>query len=150
MAVPVVFSMLLADAALMVLARIVPNMRIDDLALSLRNILFFIFMPLYALGLMGATRRMQHYADTSWQPLMWVAFAGALVIFAGWSPYRVVIGAYLFGAAITLGNELQIHGVKVNPFLVDSIPYLLTLIVLTAIARKQGHVVPQSLGQNLQ
>ena len=75
--------------------------------------------------------------------------AVALVIFAGWSPYRVVIGAYLFGAAITLGNELQIHGVKVNPFLVDSIPYLLTLIVLTAIARKQGHVVPQSLGQNL-
>ncbi len=76
--------------------------------------------------------------------------AVALVIFAGWSPYRVVIGAYLFGAAITLGNELQIHGVKVNPFLVDAIPYLLTLIVLTAIARKQGHVVPQSLGQNLQ
>jgi general nucleoside transport system permease protein len=76
--------------------------------------------------------------------------AVALVIFAGWNPYRVVAGAYLFGAAITLGNELQIHGVKVNPFLVDSIPYLLTLIVLTAIARKQGHVVPQSLGQNLQ
>ena len=75
--------------------------------------------------------------------------AVALVIFAGWSPYRVVLGAYLFGAAITLGNELQIHGVKVNPFMIDSIPYLLTLIVLAAIARKQGHVVPQSLGQNL-
>ena len=44
---------------------------------------YLAFMPLYALGLMGATRRMQHYADTSWQPLMWVAFAGALVIFAG-------------------------------------------------------------------
>jgi general nucleoside transport system permease protein len=76
--------------------------------------------------------------------------AVALVIFAGWSPYRVVAGAYLFGAAITLGDELQIHGVKVNPFMIDSIPYLLTLIVLAAIARKQGHVVPQSLGQNLQ
>jgi cytochrome o ubiquinol oxidase subunit 1 len=44
---------------------------------------YLAFMPLYALGLMGATRRMQHYADTSWQPLMWVAFAGALVILAG-------------------------------------------------------------------
>jgi ABC-type uncharacterized transport system permease subunit len=76
--------------------------------------------------------------------------AVALVIFAGWNPYRVVVGAYLFGAAITLGDELQIHGVKVNPFMIDSIPYLLTLIVLAAIARKQGHVVPQSLGQNLQ
>jgi cytochrome o ubiquinol oxidase subunit I len=44
---------------------------------------YLAFMPLYALGLMGATRRMQHYPDTSWQPFMWVAFAGALVIFAG-------------------------------------------------------------------
>ena len=38
------------------------------------------FLPLYALGLMGATRRMQHYADADWQPLMIVAFVGALVI----------------------------------------------------------------------
>jgi cytochrome o ubiquinol oxidase subunit 1 len=44
---------------------------------------YLAFMPLYALGLMGATRRMQHYTDTSWQPLMWLAFAGALIIFAG-------------------------------------------------------------------
>jgi cytochrome o ubiquinol oxidase subunit I len=44
---------------------------------------YLAFMPLYALGLMGATRRMQHYSDTSWQPFMWIAFAGALVIFAG-------------------------------------------------------------------
>ncbi|HTY93206.1 MAG TPA: cytochrome o ubiquinol oxidase subunit I [Steroidobacteraceae bacterium] len=41
------------------------------------------FTPMYALGLMGATRRMQHYADPSWQPYMIVAFAGALLIFAG-------------------------------------------------------------------
>ena len=41
------------------------------------------FAPLYALGLMGATRRMQHYPDTGWQPLMIVAFCGALVILAG-------------------------------------------------------------------
>src|SRR5271163_4437680 len=44
---------------------------------------YLAFMPLYELGLMGATRRMQHYSDMSWQPLMWVALAGALVIFAG-------------------------------------------------------------------
>ncbi|MDQ2819043.1 MAG: cytochrome o ubiquinol oxidase subunit I [Pseudomonadota bacterium] len=44
---------------------------------------YLAFMPLYLLGLMGATRRMQHYADTGWQPLMWVALAGALCILAG-------------------------------------------------------------------
>jgi cytochrome o ubiquinol oxidase subunit 1 len=41
------------------------------------------FMPLYALGLMGATRRMQHYSDLQWQPLMVVAFGGACLILAG-------------------------------------------------------------------
>lgn len=41
------------------------------------------FGPLYALGLMGATRRMQSYADAGWQPLMVVALVGAFVILAG-------------------------------------------------------------------
>jgi cytochrome o ubiquinol oxidase subunit 1 len=44
---------------------------------------YLAFMPLYVLGLMGATRRMQHYAETEWQPLMWVAMAGALVVLLG-------------------------------------------------------------------
>jgi cytochrome o ubiquinol oxidase subunit 1 len=38
------------------------------------------FMPLYALGLMGATRRMQHYDDPSWQPYMIVALIGSVFI----------------------------------------------------------------------
>jgi cytochrome o ubiquinol oxidase subunit 1 len=41
------------------------------------------FMPLYALGLMGATRRMQHYDDMSWHPLMVLAFVGAVIILLG-------------------------------------------------------------------
>ena len=44
---------------------------------------YLAFMPLYALGLMGATRRMQHYPDTHWQPLMLVALSGAVVILLG-------------------------------------------------------------------
>jgi cytochrome o ubiquinol oxidase subunit 1 len=44
---------------------------------------YLAFMPLYALGLMGATRRMQHYDNTAWQPFMFVAMAGAVVILAG-------------------------------------------------------------------
>jgi cytochrome o ubiquinol oxidase subunit 1 len=44
---------------------------------------YLAFMPLYVLGLMGATRRMQHYADTGWQPFMLVALAGAVIILAG-------------------------------------------------------------------
>jgi cytochrome o ubiquinol oxidase subunit 1 len=44
---------------------------------------YLAFMPLYALGLMGMTRRLQHIADPSWQPLLLVAEAGAIVIFIG-------------------------------------------------------------------
>lgn len=42
------------------------------------------FMPLYLLGFMGATRRLDHYAaETGWNPLFIVATLGALLIFAG-------------------------------------------------------------------
>jgi cytochrome o ubiquinol oxidase subunit 1 len=44
---------------------------------------YLAFMPLYALGLMGMSRRMQHYDDVSWQPWLLVAAVGALVILAG-------------------------------------------------------------------
>jgi cytochrome o ubiquinol oxidase subunit 1 len=44
---------------------------------------YLAFMPLYALGLMGATRRMQHYSNLHWQPLMLVALAGAILILLG-------------------------------------------------------------------
>ena len=40
-------------------------------------------MPLYVVGLMGMTRRLQHYDVVSWQPWLLVAAAGAVIIFAG-------------------------------------------------------------------
>jgi cytochrome o ubiquinol oxidase subunit 1 len=44
---------------------------------------YLAFMPLYILGLMGMPRRLQHIADTSWQPLLLVAELGAVVILCG-------------------------------------------------------------------
>lgn len=42
------------------------------------------FMPLYVLGLMGATRRLDHYeASTGWQPLYLVAASGIIFIVSG-------------------------------------------------------------------
>ena len=41
------------------------------------------FMPLYVLGLLGMTRRMQHYDNLAWQPWLLVATAGAVIILAG-------------------------------------------------------------------
>jgi cytochrome o ubiquinol oxidase subunit 1 len=44
---------------------------------------YLAFMPLYALGLFGMTRRMHHYANPGWQPYLIVAEIGALVILGG-------------------------------------------------------------------
>ncbi|MGC5799071.1 cytochrome o ubiquinol oxidase subunit I [Sphingomonas sp. NFX23] len=44
---------------------------------------YLAFMPLYALGLMGMTRRMQHTTDPTWVPLLYIAALGALVILCG-------------------------------------------------------------------
>jgi len=41
------------------------------------------FMPLYVVGLMGMTRRLQHYDVLSWQPWLLVAEAGAVIVLAG-------------------------------------------------------------------
>jgi cytochrome o ubiquinol oxidase subunit 1 len=41
------------------------------------------FMPLYVLGLMGMTRRMQHYDIAAWRPWLLIAAAGAAIIAAG-------------------------------------------------------------------
>jgi cytochrome o ubiquinol oxidase subunit 1 len=44
---------------------------------------YIAFMPLYVLGLMGMTRRMQHYDNVHWQPWLVLAAIGAVIILAG-------------------------------------------------------------------
>ena len=41
------------------------------------------FVPLYVLGLMGMTRRMQHYDVAEWHPWLLIAAGGALIILTG-------------------------------------------------------------------
>jgi cytochrome o ubiquinol oxidase subunit 1 len=42
---------------------------------------YLAFTPLYVLGLLGMTRRLQHIADPTWRPLLLVAELGAIVVF---------------------------------------------------------------------
>jgi len=41
---------------------------------------YLAFFPIYIVGLMGATRRLQHYMEPSWQPYFIVAMVGAVII----------------------------------------------------------------------
>lgn len=71
--------------------------------------------------------------------------AVALVIFAVWSPWRVLGGAYLFGMAIALGPALQARGYQWNQFALDAIPFVLTLLVLAVLGRRTLSASPAEL-----
>lgn len=62
----------------------------------------------------------------------WIALA--LVIFGFWRPTWVLVGSYLFGALASLSLILQARGVAIAPEILDSIPYLMTVVVLVAVS----------------
>lgn len=71
----------------------------------------------------------------------------ALVIFSRWNPLRAVVGALVFGGAVVLQLQLQARGIGISAFLMDMIPYVLTLLVLLLWGRGVRHVAPASLGR---
>ncbi|MEP3427671.1 MAG: ABC transporter permease [Roseibium sp.] len=62
----------------------------------------------------------------------WIALA--LVVFASWLPYRVVVGAYLFGAVSVLNLHAQAIGLGIPSQFLSSLPYLATIAVLVLIS----------------
>ena len=78
----------------------------------------------------------------------WIALA--LVVFASWRPWRVVGGAYLFGA-VTIGQlHAQALGLGIPSQLLSALPYLATIIVLVLISGNRRMTMmntPASLGR---
>lgn len=73
--------------------------------------------------------------------------AVALVIFSRWHPLRAIVGALVFSGAVAFQLLLQSSGVEVSPLLLDTIPYVLTLLVLIAWGGNRKHAAPASLGR---
>ena len=73
--------------------------------------------------------------------------AVALVIFSKWHPLRAIFGALLFGGAVALQLQLQARGVQISPFLLDMLPYLLSLGVLLIWGGVRKYAAPAGLGQ---
>ena len=71
--------------------------------------------------------------------------AVALVIFAAWHPLRAVLGALLFGGALAFQLQLQARGAAISPFLLDMLPYLLTLGVLLFLRKGRKSAMPEGL-----
>jgi simple sugar transport system permease protein len=71
----------------------------------------------------------------------------ALVIFAKWDPLRAIVGALLFSGAVAFQLLLQSSGFQVSPFLLSTLPYVLTLLVLAVWGGRRRAAAPASLGR---
>lgn len=82
----------------------------------------------------------------------WIALA--IVVFAGWSPWGVLAGAWLFGGVTVMQLRAQAAGIAIPVQLLSVAPYLATIIVLVLISARQkrarsgGGTAPGSLGQS--
>ena len=77
----------------------------------------------------------------------WIALA--IVVFSGWRPLGVLLGAYLFGGVTVLQLNLQAAGVPVPVELLSMSPFLATIAVLVIISatRSGAGRAPGSLGK---
>jgi simple sugar transport system permease protein len=78
----------------------------------------------------------------------WIALA--LVVFGSWLPWRVAMGAYLFGTVMILGFAVQTKGLGIPPQFLSSLPYLVTIIALVVISGNRALTranTPACLGQ---
>ena len=88
-----------------------------------------------------------HWAEGMTAGRGWIALA--LVVFASWQPWRVVIGAILFGGITIMQLAGQARGWTIQPQFLSMLPYLATVFVLVSMSRGGGviHKAPQHLGR---
>lgn len=78
----------------------------------------------------------------------WIALA--IVVFASWKPWRVLLGAWLFGGITLLQLNLQAMGLKVGATWLSMTPYLATILVLVLLSAgrtRAALAAPASLGR---
>ena len=72
----------------------------------------------------------------------WIALA--IVVFASWRPWRLLIGAYLFGGVTVLQLNLQAAGIAIPVEYLAMSPYIATILVLVLMSAGRA---PGSLGK---
>jgi general nucleoside transport system permease protein len=94
-------------------------------------------------GLAGAAYSLYFRPGWSTPPAMqgdgWIVLA--IVIFGGWHPFRVVLGAYLFAALRAVSSDIQRNGlilfgqpVEFNFILLNMLPWILLIITLLLVS----------------
>ena len=97
-------------------------------------------------GLAGADLTLGY--TKTWQDFLTAGrgfVAIAIVILALWNPVRAILGSLLFSVAVAVGLQLQAQGSPVSPFVLDMLPYLVTIAVVLAWGRPKAFTVPAGL-----
>ena len=79
----------------------------------------------------------------------WIALG--LVVFASWLPFRVILGALLFGGITILQLHAQGFNIRISAQYLSMLPYLATIIILVALRirlkNQTNRTVPNCLGR---
>ncbi|MCH1464515.1 MAG: ABC transporter permease [Alphaproteobacteria bacterium] len=88
-----------------------------------------------------------HWAEGMTAGRGWIALA--LVVFASWQPWRVTIGAVLFGGVTIMQLAGQARGWTIPAQFLSMMPYLATIVVLVTISGRGRNVfgAPAHLGK---
>ena len=102
-------------------------------------------MPVAGLAAYISLVRVPQWTEGMTSGAGWIALA--IVVFASWKPWRVLLGAYLFGGVSVLQLNLQAAGVAIPVEYLSMSPYLITIIVLVFISALGNQGAPASLGR---
>ncbi|TMV82409.1 ABC transporter permease, partial [Thioclava sp. BHET1] len=92
--------------------------------------------------------RVPQWSDGMTAGAGWIALA--IVVFAPWRPWRVLLGAYIFGGVTVLQLRLQAAGIAIPVQILSMAPYLVTILVLVVMSARRGRgtsVAPAALGR---
>ena len=127
------------------------NQSAHAIGLSVRGVQFLaILFGGACAGLAGAYLSLVY--TPFWSPGMtagrgWIALA--LVVFASWQPWRVVLGALLFGGATMLQLHAQAASIGIPGQALSALPYVATILALVALSLKDRResTAPAALGR---
>jgi len=83
-----------------------------------------------------------HWAEGMTAGRGWIALA--LVVFASWMPWRVLVGALIFGGITIMQLAGQARGWTIPSQFLSMLPYLATIIVLVLISRNREFALANS------
>ena len=84
-------------------------------------------------------------------PEIAVIAALALVVFSSWQPFKVILGALIFGGITVIQLHAQGFDIRISAAYMSMLPYLATIVILVSLRirdkNKTNRTMPNCLGR---